>query len=193
VERVHAFVEYPTLTANGDIKLIFFNVTDKILNSKIFSLKGGQMKPQWLNYFMFIFMICLLSACTMQVVSKYDEQTDTNVTALQKKFDTYFLRLKNEKYPECSYTNNKAFYDDAKIQLSGIDVRAKAIPNNTITVQELDALSQSLSSLEKNHILRDANQSCLPASIIDSDQTMFNSIFTAILKLEIAKKRGEAK
>jgi hypothetical protein len=129
----------------------------------------------------------------MQMVSKYDDQTDANVTVLQKKLDTFFVNLKNESYPDCSYSKNKSFYDDVKVQLSGIQVRANAIPNNNITIQELDALSKGISGLEKNQKLKDNDNACLNPAIIDADQTMFNSMFTAILKLEIAKKRGEAK
>jgi len=140
-----------------------------------------------------IVVIMLLSGCTIQFVSKYDDRTDTNVTALQKKFDTYFINLKSESYPACSYSNHISFYNDAKIQLSGIQVRAKAIPLNDITIKQLESLSLAISDLEKSQQLKDKESSCINPLLIDTDQVMFNSIFTAILKLEIAKKRGEAK
>jgi hypothetical protein len=134
-----------------------------------------------------------ISGCTMTIVSKYDEQTDANVTALQKKLDAYFLKLDGETFPDCSFASNKAFYDDVKVQLNSTQVRANAIPNNDITLKELDALSKAISDFQDAQKMRDSKNTCLPAEIITTDRTFFNTIFTAILKLEIAKKRGETK
>lgn len=133
-----------------------------------------------------------ISGCTVTLVSKYDELTDANVTALQKKLETYFLKLEGAAYPDCSFAANKAFYDELTIQLSSAQVRANAIPKNDITIQQLDALSKAIVDLKNVQKLRDTKSSCLPAEIIEIDRTMFNSIFTAILKFELAKKRGEA-
>lgn len=136
--------------------------------------------------------VMIISGCTVTLVSKYDEQTDTNVTALQKKLDTYFLKLGGASYPDCSFAANKSFYDEVNIQLSSAQVRANAIPKNDITIQQLDALSKAIADLENAQKIRDGKSSCLPVEIVKTDRTMFNSIFTAILKFEIAKKRGEA-
>lgn len=136
--------------------------------------------------------VLIISGCTITLVSKYDEQTDANVTALQKKLDAYLLKLDGAAYPDCSFASNKSFYDGVHIQLGSAQVRANAIPQNDITIQQLDALSKAIADLEKIQKLRDGNSSCLPAEIIKVDRTLFNSIFTAILKFELAKKRGEA-
>lgn len=133
----------------------------------------------------------LITGCSVTLVSRYDEQTDANITALQKKFETHFLKLEGASFPECSFAANKAFYDDVSVQLSSTRVRANAIPKNEITLEQLNALSQAVSSLEKAQKLRDGKSSCLPAEIIQADRTMFNAIFTALLKFELAKKRGE--
>jgi hypothetical protein len=137
--------------------------------------------------------VMITSGCTVTLVSKYDEQTDKNVTALQQKFEAYLIRLEGESFPKCSYASNKAFYDDTKVQISSSQVRANAIPMNKITVEQLDALSKATSGLETSQKMRDDKKSCLPKEIIETDRTMFNSIFTAILKFELAKKRGDSK
>lgn len=142
--------------------------------------------------FMLVFVM-FISGCTVTLVSKYDEQTDANVTALQKKFDAYFLKLDGASFPDCSFAANKTFYDDVNVQLSSTQVRANAIPLNDITLQQLDALSNAISGLENAQKMRDSKSSCLPAELVKTDRTMFNSIFTAILKFELAKKRGESK
>jgi hypothetical protein len=139
-----------------------------------------------------LFSVMVISGCTVTLVSKYDEQTDANVTALQKKLDTYFLKLNGASFPDCSFAANRSFYDEVNIQLSSAQVRANAIPQNDITIQQLDALSKAITDLETVQKLRDGKSSCLPAEIVTTDRTLFNSIFTAILKFELAKKRGEA-
>ena len=136
--------------------------------------------------------VMIMTGCAVTLVSKYDEQTDANVTALQKKLDTYFLKLDGAIYPDCSFAANKSFYDEVNIQLSSAQVRAYAIPKNDITIQQLDALSKAVFSLENAQKLRDGKSLCLPVEIVRTDRTMFNSIFTAILKYELAKKRGES-
>jgi hypothetical protein len=141
---------------------------------------------------MLVFAISV-SGCAVTLVSQYDEQTDANVTALQKKFDAYFLKLDGASFPDCSFAANKSFYDDINVQLSSARVRANAIPKNDITLQELDALSKAISDFAAAQKIRDSKSSCLPAQLIEADRTMFNSIFTAILKFELAKKRGESK
>lgn len=143
--------------------------------------------------FLTFIALTLISGCTVTLVSKYDEQTDANVTALQKKFDAYFLKLQGAPFPDCSYNANKIFFDDIKVQLSSAQIRANAIPQNDLTLQQIDALAKAISDLETNQKKRDDKKTCLPDAIINADRTMFNSIFTAILKFELAKKRGDSK
>lgn len=141
---------------------------------------------------MLVFVLAI-SGCPITLVSSYDEQTDANVTALEKKFDAYFLKLEGASFPECSFTTNKTFYDDINVQLNSMQVRAKLIPKNDITLKQLDALSKAISDLENEQKKRESKSSCLPAEIITTDQDTFNSIWIAILKFELAKKRGESK
>jgi hypothetical protein len=65
-------------------------------------------------------LIAALSACApVKLVSDYDEQTDKAVTALQKKVATFLIGLGDEVgTPACTYENNKAFYADAKVDVS---------------------------------------------------------------------------
>lgn len=151
-------------------------------------------QSKWL--FVVLMLICVysLSSCAITLVSTYDEQTDKNVSALQKKFDAYLLKLEGlSSYPDCSYASNKPFYDDSKVEIDSMQIRANAIPKNNITLQQLDSLSKAFSSLEDLHRLKDKTSTCLSKEEIEPDRTAFNSIFTAILKFEIAKKRGDTK
>ena len=140
----------------------------------------------------FLVSVCLavtlaLSGCTVKLVSGYDETTDRAVTDLQRKTEAHLVTLESvEGLPECTYENHKQFYDEAKVDISAITVRAAAIPKNDITTQESQLLASQLDNLEKLHKI-----ACLSKDQITLVRTHFNTSFTAILKLELAKRRGE--
>ena len=126
-----------------------------------------------------------LSGCAVKLISSYDEVTDRQVTALQKKTEMHLMALESvEGLPECKHEKYKQFYLDARVDASAIEVRAAAIPQNEITAEQVHLLASSLETLEKLHKL-----SCLSKDQIKTLRTQFNSSFTAILKLELAKRR----
>ena len=142
--------------------------------------------------------ILLASAgCTVRFIGGYDEQTDNAVTALQQKVDGFLIRLEGlEDSSDCTYEHHKTFYEQVKVDVSGIQVRAAAKPNNSITLKQIELLSSSLDSLEQLHKLKSrkpAGSNCLSKDEIEPLRQNMNTSFTAILKLELAKKRGAAK
>lgn len=137
-----------------------------------------------------LFLACTLvisSGCSVKLISSYDETTDKTVTALQKKVESFLVILESQEgLPECLYDNHKKFYEETKVEVSAIEVRARAIPNNEITTKQVELLKDSLNKLEQLHKI-----SCPSKEQIQVLRFAFNSSFTAILKLEFAKKRGE--
>lgn len=147
------------------------------LTSKYFALFGAA----------FLTIAVALSGCAVKLISSYDETTDKTVTALQKKTEAHLVALEAvDGLPECKYERHKQFYSEAKVDVSAIAVRAAAIPKNDITTEQTMLLTSSLETLEKLHKI-----ACLSKDQIAPLRTQFNSSFTAILKLELAKRRGE--
>ena len=133
------------------------------------------------------FYIITEAGCTVKLISSYDEKTDVAVSELHKRTETFFLTLESQEgLPECEYKNHTNFYKDAKVSVSAIEVRARAIPNNDITVEQIVLLKENISLLEELH-----KSGCLTREQIEPLRINFNTGFTAILKLELAKKRGE--
>lgn len=131
-------------------------------------------------------LLLLLSGCTVKLISSYDEKTDNAVTALQKDVTLFFITVQSQAgLPECNYSNHLGFYQQAKVDLSAIAVRSKAIAANEITVEQVELLQDSLTALEQLHQL-----GCFTPSQVDNLRSSFDSSITAILKLELAKKRG---
>jgi len=138
--------------------------------------------------FVSLFFLLALSGCTsIRLIANYDEQTDTSITAFQRKMETFLTGLeRNAGKPEARYEANVQFYDEARVDLSVIHVRAAAIPKNDITIKQIDLLIDSLSKLEELHGQGISREQVAPL------RTAFNTTCTAILKLELAKKRGES-
>lgn len=139
-----------------------------------------------------MFILVALSDCTLKLISSYDEETDKAVMALQRKVETFLIRLEGlDGSPECTYDHHKAFYAGAKVEVSAIQVRAAAIPENEITIEQVGLLSKSLGSLEALHKGKlKKGRNCFSIEEIEPLRQSFNASFTAILKLELAKKRG---
>lgn len=143
-----------------------------------------------------IYIFCLLIlgfsfihdlGCTVKLISTYDEKTDLAVSDLQKKMETFFLNLQSlDGLPECKYEHHDSFYRDVKVSVSAIEVRARAIPDNEITVKQIELLKENIMILEELHKL-----GCLSKEEIEPLRVNFNTGFTSILKLELAKKRGD--
>lgn len=134
--------------------------------------------------------LALVSCSTIKLVGDYDEQIDRGVTQLQKDVETFLVKLEasTEKSTDMveSYDKNKKFYEDSKVTLSGLRVRADSMERNSITVKMLDHLSNNISRLERMH-----REGLAKEEIDKSIRGALNSQFTAILTFELAKKRGE--
>jgi len=125
---------------------------------------------------MVVLCLWLLQACALVPTTPYDSSTDKSITRLQKHAAQHFVG-------PCDYAEFTDFYDDAAVALSGLLVRAKALPRNGVTVEQLLLLQSSFESLAKLHRL-----GCLsPVQVADVWRS-FDTSFSAILRLELAKK-----
>ncbi len=134
----------------------------------------------------FVILAIALAGCSVNLISAYDENIDKSVTQLQKEIETFFVTIDGQNATECTYDKHKDFYKESKVAISAIEVRARAIPKNEISVEQVGLLNDSLSSMEELHKL-----GCLDKDQVSNLRSNFNTSITAILKLELAKKRGE--
>lgn len=133
-----------------------------------------------------VLMLLVLTGCvTVKLVADYDSQTDQSVTEVQQRTEEFLVKMERMiGKPEAAYENNVQFYDEMKVKLSGIQVRANAIPKNDVTIEMLKLLSQNMDDFEALH------KKGLTTNDIPPIRTAMNVGCTAILKLELAKKRG---
>jgi hypothetical protein len=135
------------------------------------------------------------AACaTVKFVSDYDETTDREVTALQRMVDDSLTRIGKQKAPACLYAAHTDFYAAAHSALHSLIIRNRARgADNRLTSDQLVLMDSSeITTLEKLHQLASSKTppACMNADALALDQQALDQSFEAILKLELAKKRG---
>ncbi|MEL6820448.1 MAG: hypothetical protein AAFP70_01705 [Calditrichota bacterium] len=128
----------------------------------------------------------LVSACTPQLISTYDEKVENSLMELHGKLETFFIEMEDiAGTPAADYMLHKGFYDDLQFNLSYLSIRCRAKLNNEKTVEQLELLESSLKSLEEIH-----KEGIASYELVRTLREQFNIALTAILQLELAKKRG---
>lgn len=131
--------------------------------------------------------LCLFSCNAVHLISEYDDVTDKSITALQEKVSSFFVDMsENLGTEKANYTHYQPFYREVKIRLTSLQIRANAMEKNEITQEQLRALKQLMNELETMHKTGFPNQAAL-----DISEQACNRAFTAILKLQLALKRGK--
>ncbi len=130
----------------------------------------------------------ILTACTtIRLVSDYDEVIDKGITDLQISAETFFTKLDHTGRKTGPLTKEEiTFLDQISVSLTSLQIRAAASPKNEITIQQLELLKDSFG------ILSDLLQTGVTKEQVKPIRNAFNTSTTAILKLELAKKRGES-
>ncbi len=145
-------------------------------------VKGNNMVYRGLSQLVALLLLSLLVAsCSLVATAPYDAGTDKNLTKLHKQTAQFFVAAANPI--DCDYRHYFDFYQTSSVALSGLLVRAKALPRNGVTVEQLLLLQSSFESLAKLHGL-----GCLsPVQVADVWRS-FDASFSVILRLELAKK-----
>ena len=132
----------------------------------------------------FLLWMGALGCGSITLIAPYDQKIDDGVTNLQKSTAEFFTKIDRQGGSNREdYKNYTKFYDDAKVTLSGLSVRANAFTNNNLTTEQLVVLSEQFRDLEQTHMKIGISREAVPEY-----ENAFNRTFTAILTLEIAKK-----
>ncbi len=122
----------------------------------------------------------------VKFVSDYDEEIDRGITTFQKQVERHLAVLERGLgTPAAEFSKSEEFYDNTRIDLGLLRARAELDPKNGITVQQIDILLRHLKRLAEFH------RGGLAANDIVLFRGNFSTACTAIIKFELAKKRGE--
>jgi hypothetical protein len=127
---------------------------------------------------------------SVRFLSEYDEVLDLGTTDLQRRVETFLLDMEAKAgTPAGEFGAHRAFYDAVRVDLIVLRTRAQAVPKNALTVEQFDLLGSSLEKLRELHERGGANG--LPREVVEPSRTALGAQFVSILKLELAKKRGD--
>ena len=137
--------------------------------------------------FLSILIATILQSCTLRLISSYDETTDLTVAKMQKSVSNYFVKLERTVGTDAAkYENYIQVFDELKVDLNTLEIRLAAQPKSNIVSKQIGELAKMVNNLESLH----------KAGLDTYDQIKplrqpFNSAFAAILRLQLALKRGE--
>jgi hypothetical protein len=138
--------------------------------------------------FCLLTILLTTSSCmSVRLIADYDQKIDEGITALQRKTESFLVKLERTcQTPEGTYARNVSFYDDAKVDLSVLQVRVDALALNKHTSEQLKLLQNSFTAMEEQH-QKNAGQG-FTAIVVAETRKILDTQFTSILALEIAKK-----
>jgi len=155
-------------------------------------LSKKQKRSKYSVAFLLFFALVFSNCKGIQLISKYDYEIDKSITQIQKDMDTHLSRLERafDRNPEYVTYNNKhqEFYIKMHVDLRSLVIRANSVDKNKQTVSILKLLITELDRLEKRH-----KNPGLKKNDIRGPRTSFAVGCRGVLKLELAKKRGEEK
>ena len=136
-----------------------------------------------------IFLVFATACASIQLVSDYDAETDKALTALQRKIETLFVKLESRAGTEAAkYDKFTAFYEDVQVDLSALEMRNAIRPKNDLTIKQIGLLKDSINKMEELHKI-----GISAPEMVQPIRDTINTSLRAMLKLELAKKRGEKK
>lgn len=138
--------------------------------------------------------LAALIACagcgSVRFLSDYDAVLDAGTSDLQRRVELFMIDMEAKAGTVAGeFATNRAFYDALRVEHTVLRSRAQAVPKNELTVEQLDLLGASLDKLRELHERGGANG--LPHEVVEPARTALTAQFVSILKLELAKKRGE--
>ncbi len=134
-----------------------------------------------------VILASLMGCMTVRLIAEYDQQFDQDLTAFQKALDAHLNRVERAiGTGDADYASFVSFYDEARASLNGMKMRAAATPKNDFTIEQVALLIENFGHLE------DLHKGGLKANDIPPMRTAFGLNVEAILKLDLAKMRGES-
>ena len=130
-------------------------------------------------------ILLALGGCSLVSISSYDSSADKGITKLHKQTAEFFAEFTKADELGCGYSHHLPFYQNSKVSISSLLVRARAMADNHITVSQLELLSSSYAGLAQLHQL-----GCFTPIQVNELWVSFDASFSAILRLELAKKYG---
>jgi hypothetical protein len=102
--------------------------------------------------------------------------------------DAYLTELEGDAGTEAAkFSAHRDFYDAYLVELRSLRIRVEVQPRNDLTKQQIELMMNSVGELRAAHEAGDLSPEAIAVT-----RNLFNQAWGAILRLELAKRRGES-
>lgn len=137
----------------------------------------------WIFTLSFIFQSCF----SVRLISEYDETMDKTITSLQEDVTRLLVNIETHLGSDkASYANHISTYENIKVKLRILEARASILDKNKVISGQVAELKNVMTNFEKLHRIGFTNMDQL--KLLDNQM---NTLFTSLIKFQIALKRGE--
>lgn len=140
-------------------------------------------------------LVLLLAGLTItgcvNMSAPYDVQTEKSLMLINNKTSSVLIDLEGKpNLPKSDYKQYQTTYKAIRLELSSLELRASAIPKNNETQKQIVLLGKTVNQLEALHQAGFGKTVYGKQEAIKTSRLTLKQILGAMLKLELAKKRG---
>lgn len=134
-----------------------------------------------------LLLALVVTACSVTLVARYDEVFDRSASSLQHRFDSHLTRLMAlpPASDSAAYPASAPFYLAYQVDLRALLLRARSLPRNELTAQQLEAVAASIEEVRATHERRTR----LDTAFARVSRDLVNQGWQGVLALELAKQR----
>ena len=128
-----------------------------------------------------------LQACSLNMVSDYDQKSLDLAEALATEIDYFFAKLSYIPEKGRIYSESAKSYLDIEVELNALKFRQSSRTNNELTLKQVDIVIK----LWKQERVRHEEKNSLNNFLIKRHRRQFNQMFLAIIRGEESKPKKQ--
>ncbi|UAA37905.1 hypothetical protein KIH87_14555 [Paraneptunicella aestuarii] len=130
-----------------------------------------------------LLMALLASACSMQIISDFDQVSFNKMMQVSSRIDGFYLRLMYLPKEERTYTQSDSQYIDIEVELNALRRMQQYRPMNELTLKQVDIAIDLWLQDKKAHQEKDT----VSDFIIKRHREQFTQVFDAMITGELSK------
>lgn len=130
-----------------------------------------------------ILMGVLLSACSMQFISDYDEASIQDMRSVARMVDTFYVMLAEVPVEQRQYQNSAFEYSRIKVELNALKLSQEVRPMNELTARQV----QIAIDLWQQDIDAHKAKNGISNFILNKHRKQFNRLFRSMILGEQSK------
>lgn len=148
------------------------------------SLQAQAIRWPPLRALLLALLLLAQAGCAVNFIADYDPQTDRAISSLQRKLEDFFLTLDRQLGSDAvNFGNHADFYREVRVDISALQLRVAATPNNDLAQRQASLLERNIELLEQVH-----REGIASMEVVQAIRDDFNTALGNMLRLELAKR-----